>query len=374
VSWSYSNRVTSLPLASICVGQEGLVAVGGVSGGGTSVLLTSPDGQVWNKQPTPADHKLESVATSGTTYVAVGGDIETAWQKSVGVVVVSGDGTNWNRAAFDPGARLTRVATGNGIFGAVGYNGIAYAGSKSVIISSPDGTNWNTRATSNEEIYSDIAYGAGVFVVSSAIKGNTFLYSSSNLTNWNPQFETDRYSTYGLSFANGMFRLAGDNDVQTPDADVFTSTDGVHWKVSLHQGPQPQLVIGAGNQFVGLMDQENLVSSVDGMHWEPHGAFSQRPVYGLGYGDGTLFAAGELGTIFQSDPLNAPALSVPVLKGNTMEFFVSSGAGEIITLESSLDLKKWSIWTTATNTTGELLFSIPIPAEPRQQFYRARQP
>ena len=99
-----------------------------------------------------------------------------------------------------------------------------------MLISSTNGYDWTTRVTATNQFYSGLVYGAGRFVLSDV--GNTgwqVLYSSTNLVDWDGPFPRNVgwLTTGGLSFGNGLFRVAGRAPVWT--AGVYLSPDGLQW-------------------------------------------------------------------------------------------------------------------------------------------------
>jgi hypothetical protein len=115
------------------------------------------------------------------------------------------------------------------------------------------------------------------------------------------------------------------------------------------------------------------MSSLDGVHCDSGKIGSQLPLNGLGYAGRKVFAVGAGETIFESNLVSPSFLSSPVFGAGEVEMIVASQPGDSVTIESSLDLKSWTILATATNLAGTVLFSAPAPA-PVKQIFTGRRP
>ncbi|HBW26337.1 MAG TPA: hypothetical protein DEF39_03510 [Hungateiclostridium thermocellum] len=92
---------------------------------GKCVIMTSPDGNNWQLQDAGYNADLKGITWSGKKFAVAGTNI----------ILSSENGITWN--AVEVNAILHDIAFGNGIFAAVGYDG--------VIMSSVDGEHWETK-------------------------------------------------------------------------------------------------------------------------------------------------------------------------------------------------------------------------------------
>lgn len=171
---------------------ERLVAVGD-----DGVVVTSLDGLTWTNvfnatRPNPAGNRdLNAVTWGGGRFVAVGRD---------GRVIVSSNGLDWASASFSS-PNLHGVAYGNGLYVAVARaGGVAY---------STNATNWESFRLDNADEFSDVGFGGGEFI---AIGENGMMFTSTNGIHWIPRITSCQYDLRAVLYAEGSFRIAGDNE------------------------------------------------------------------------------------------------------------------------------------------------------------------
>ena len=115
--------------------------------------------------------------------------------------------------SFGVDSNLSAVAFGNGMFTAVGDNG--------VILISSDGVNWTPGISETDDLY-DVTFGAGVFVVG----GGDKILTSPDGVYWTTITLADTsFFVSRITYGNGIFVAVG----------VFTfisSTDGINWSGS----------------------------------------------------------------------------------------------------------------------------------------------
>src|SRR5262249_2835741 len=120
------------------------------------------------------------------------------------------------------------------------------------------------------------------------------------------------------------------------------------------------IFVAAGNQLIDI--------SADGRVFESSSA-TPSPIYGAAYGNGVFAVVGEKGTIFTSE------LHVPKFEGlrkttdGTFDLTVSVPGSSVV--EASMDLQKWIVIGTATNSTRPVLINDRWTNLP-SRFYRAR--
>jgi hypothetical protein len=180
--WGEPLTIPSTPLKGGAYANGIYVAVG--QNGGTAAVVTSHDGVNWNTQTFPGYERLNAIATSGTTFVAVG---------KPGAVLTSANGTDWLTQTVLPGADILGVTYGQGMFMAGAF--------PSGFLTSADGTNWVIRSW---PLTWEIAYGNGLFV---AISNDIDV--STNGVDWvriwnHPGAELD---LVGVAYGAGMFNV-----------------------------------------------------------------------------------------------------------------------------------------------------------------------
>jgi hypothetical protein len=192
-----------------------------------------------------------SVGWDGVVYrhgqfVATGAD---------GAIATSADGQAWTRHDVATPGALLAVAYGD----AAGWVAVDNAG---YVTASADGQAWavQTRlAPQGSQQFVDVhkvAYGNGVYVAA----GSHGSYTSTDARTWTAVTPPMMW----VAFGNGRFLGSG------ADANVWTSTDGLHWTTA-GPGAGSRLAYGAfGNGvFVAGSVFGNLYASADGTTWTP---------------------------------------------------------------------------------------------------------
>lgn len=160
INWTIRSTPVSLAnhnWRSVVYGSDRFVAVASGGSGTLNRAMYSLDGVTWVAATTPSDPAgCVSVSYGGGVFVAV------ASTSSSGTLAVmtSSDGITWT-ARTTPTDSWTSIAYGNATFIAVGDSGVA---SSSVMIST-DGLTWVTRTAADTNAWASIAYGANLFVV-----------------------------------------------------------------------------------------------------------------------------------------------------------------------------------------------------------------
>src|SRR5882762_7720218 len=90
------------------------------------------------------------------------------------------------------------VAYGNGMFVAVGTNGL--------LCSSTDGTNWMPQASGTTNDLESITYGNGLFV---AVGGNGTVRTSTNGSTWAAQASGFGSAFHAVTYGNGLYVAVG---------------------------------------------------------------------------------------------------------------------------------------------------------------------
>jgi hypothetical protein len=196
-----------------------------VAVGDDSTIQTSTNGTTWTSRVTStASTRLDAVAWSGSTFVAVG-----STSTATGLIRSSADGITWTTRTSNATKSLSTVAWGNGLFVAAGTDG--------VLVTSPTGTTWTARTSgiSFPEQIKGLAYGSGRYTgVSSGGK----IITSTNGTTWSVQ-QTVANASFDTVLWTGSQFLAfyrDDNGFSNGLLYVYASRDGVTWSLAPFSG------------------------------------------------------------------------------------------------------------------------------------------
>ncbi|MFD2328084.1 Ig-like domain-containing protein [Cohnella sp. GCM10020058] len=152
-------------------------------------IITSSDGDSWEKVTVATDKSLYAVAYGGkdsqsSIYVAVGEE---------GTILTSADGTDWSEPTPEITSGTTEdlksVSFGSGTFVAVGTSG--------TVLSSTDGEEWTTQTSKTTVDLNAVSFGDGVFLAAGA-NGNV-IYSVDLGKTWVEQDSTHTNSNQSLN-------------------------------------------------------------------------------------------------------------------------------------------------------------------------------
>jgi Concanavalin A-like lectin/glucanases superfamily len=166
----------------ITYGNGQFVAVGSYTSGLNTYgrVATSPDGITWTERtaPTVTNATWKAVTYGKGLYIAVGISLDTL---SYSIIMTSPNGITWTERTASSGEVLSSVVYANGIFVAVGDEGIVGEG---VILTSPNGTTWTSRTNGGSYGLNEITYGKGKFVAVGVPKPDDFFefYNDSIVT------------------------------------------------------------------------------------------------------------------------------------------------------------------------------------------------
>ncbi len=298
-----------------------------------SLLLTQVPGSTWNRQTLPGDSTLQGIAQGQGVWAAVGdgGAIQvfdgSAWSRrwagdpppdltaiaygpagfiavgNTGVSVRSVDGKSWISANPFAGADLTCITAGPGVI--VG-GGPLLAGA--LWIREPNGEWGNTfyeDAGGESAAIHGVCRGTDLYVAVGGVYDEDFnshglLLTSADGRFWQPAPLTSGEEFYGVTFGGGRFVAVGQRDGDIPDT-IRTSTNGTDWAYcSPNTGQQGMglLAVTYGDgQFVATGWSGGIVSSFDGIHWEPmeSGVFAN--LNAVTHAFGQFVAVGSGGTV-----------------------------------------------------------------------------
>ncbi len=211
--------------------------------GGQGTVLTSPDGESWNR--TRIRHGAGDMVdlwqmASSNKEVVVASNVS-------GVVWTSTDGTAWTPRSTGVTAMAYRLTYSAGRYVALGTTG-AGRSPETVIMSSPDGVIWNAQTVNNSGLsLHDVIWTGGQYVA---------------IGIQNSKWE----------IAKTLFGKAAKLD--TPVTAV--SSDGRSWNVTelspgARHSPRPKALSWNGSLFVLGCDSGTTYTSTDGTTWLPQG-------------------------------------------------------------------------------------------------------
>jgi hypothetical protein len=218
----------------------------------------------------------------------------------------NGSTINWTIRKSQTAKGLLGVTFGNGMFVAVGLDGI--------ILTSSDGANWTSMTIDNVSILNGVAYGNGMFLAIGMKKNSggidyAVALTSTDGVRWS---EGDKLpgctSSECVTFGNGVFLVGGVTAAPQSGNPLFpmcSSPDGVNWTpVQAPNGIDSVEGIAYGNHlFVAIDVSGTIMTSPDGAAWtiqKPGQGLSTTSPYsldGVAYGNNTFVAVGGSGTL-----------------------------------------------------------------------------
>lgn len=253
--WTKRTDPVAGALNVVCYGN-GLY----VAGGGSGVIITSPDGITWTSQANPftASGAVYGVCFGNGQFVAVG------WNGSAGIIATSPDGVTWTSRA-NPYATVYAAAVcfGGGLFVVIGNNG--------VIATSPDGITWTSRGSPVGSFGAAICYGNGLYVAGGSTATGSIATSTDGIT-WTPRNSPLNNIAFTLCYGNGLFIAGGGVTANGNNYGlVCTSTDGITWtpRLSPFSASQtfPQGSCFGNGLFVVSGKAGIIATSPDGITW-----------------------------------------------------------------------------------------------------------
>lgn len=173
--------------------------------------------------------------------------------------------SHWEVRPGNVNSPLNAVAFGNGLFVAVGDNG--------VIVTSPDGSTWTPRVSGTTTRLPALAFGNGRFVATCANRNVTAITSQDGV-NWTPVAVTDAngapaessaFST--IAFGGGRFLAAG---IGPESNEIMGSADGSSFQ-TINPAAFPfgliQNLTYFRGQFYAFAGFESFYASSDGVTW-----------------------------------------------------------------------------------------------------------
>jgi hypothetical protein len=212
--WSRQNAPEGNTLNGCAFNGSEFIAVGE-----QKTIISSTDGKTWQTLTSGGweDGWLMSVATSGSTWVAVGSKFSGHSPNKE--IYASKDGRSWSRVVNDDNKRgpyFKKVIWAGNQFVAVGDNRPSDHSSP-LIATSPDGYNWTDRSLENPwtSLY-DITYTGSFYI---AIGDNAFIKSPDGIT----------WSIVPANMTRGRAIVYTGKQLVAIGASVLTSPDGINW-------------------------------------------------------------------------------------------------------------------------------------------------
>jgi eukaryotic-like serine/threonine-protein kinase len=266
-AWTVQSRVTPNNLNSVAWSGSKYVAVG-VSG----TILSSTDGKSWSIQSSGVSSTLYSVTWTGTQFVAVG---------DAGTILTSSDGAAWTKQNPSSNDAFVGVVSSQTLIVTIGSGG--------TILTSSDGVFWTTR-TSPGTTLSCITYTGEQFIIA-----GDGIYSSSDGITWNT------IPSSGASSIFSSIAYSGAKYVAVGGSTIYTSLDAFTWS-SVNAGTSNELigVTWTGTQFLVVGADGTILTSKDGSTWTSqnsgtpdalHGAVSSGKQYVVVGGAGAILTS-----------------------------------------------------------------------------------
>ena len=324
ISWDKWILQTKLNLSGLAYGNKKFI-----SAGDSSLILTSPDADIWTTRTYQnTAYPFKGITFGNNKFVAVGGST------TEDLIISSADGALWSETAIascldDNPANCAKTLYGVAFGGATEKEKFVAVGLGGHVLTSPDGDNWTATnidmvcvanpdcTTKFKYTLNGVAYGANKFIA----VGNTlqdsvtkeflggFFYSS-NGVDWTiptSPFSSATDILQGVAFGKGTFVAVG------KAGKIFYSPDGLTWSPA-DSGITTALYSVTWNQsfFVAVGDDLTILTSPDGITWTKR--ISDATFLGtlndlraVAYGNNTFVAVGNTGLILRSDPIVPPA-------------------------------------------------------------------
>lgn len=274
LTWENRTVASEADLYGVAWGNNMYVA----AGGGTSLILSSPDGLSWTKRTAGYDDlTFAAVAYAGDAFVlAANYDamLETVTVPTRWAVFYfrSVDGTSWQKMTWQETYVWKRSSWVRGMLW-TGSQLVSF-GDNGSAQTSPDGMRWANHTSAGNAVIVGIASCAETYVgVGTEDAFNGAVYSSTDGLTWqhevNPQVPRVTWNTeqwqddlYGAAYGDGVFVAVGSHGV------ILRSGNGSTWTVE-QSGTQDSLlaITRIGDLFAAVGNNGCLLTSPDGHVW-----------------------------------------------------------------------------------------------------------
>ncbi|MBN1980429.1 MAG: hypothetical protein JW795_02785 [Chitinivibrionales bacterium] len=278
----YSDHITSSIFA------KNIFCAVGHSNWRSSVIWTSPDGNIWTRTESKVGGKLACVAYGNDRFVAVSGS------PSGGPIITSRNGIDWTVANPGLDISLNTVCYGNNQFVAMGQE------NNNTIVNSPDGDTWTKRSSEQNVIYMGVVYGNDKFVAV-GLKG--VIATSLDGITWKMGSFLDK-NLRSVVYGNNTFVTVGEDGV------ILTSGDGYTWQQRLSETSATLLFVTyARGRFWVTNSEGAILTSKDGISWMSQSCGKgSRYFTSLAHGKDQFVIAGSNAIILSSKDESTAAL------------------------------------------------------------------
>lgn len=344
-AWTRHDILSFADLKGVTYNTSRFVAVG-TSG----EIWDSGDGTAWSQQTSGLEStqlSINGITRAASGFLAAGQD---------GLILASSDGSAWSvpHPRTETAAVLRDVIHANGIYTAVGSREPT---GTAAILTSRDGVAWSRPAASPAvNGLRGLAFGSGLLVAvgeSGFDQSNDpasrpeILISSDNGQSWTRRLPVTSPATslnlYGIAYGGGLFVAVGDWDIDTFDAVILTSTDGIAW--TRRSNPSPDTlhrITYVNGQFVAVGGAGTVLVSGDGVTWTNHSisfgpefsAVAVKPgtpaiLAAVGTNSTRVYRSSDDGATWSSAPHVPASLPTGVLRG------ISHAAGQFVAVGES---------------------------------------
>lgn len=270
------SAITDIRLNDITYAKGLFVAVG--SG---DVILTSSDGQKWEKQYLKRGDSFQAVLYITGKFFAIG----------TNSIFSSPDGIKWVQEP-DPadGGIPLRAAKGKEALIIGCFHG--------KILRSTDTKTWTAIETGIDEPIKAVTYGSGIFIA--VTQNHVILRSVDEGITWEIQ-EFEKSLAQHIAYGNGIFLLAA-LEKGYYEQHFYSSADGETWqKIQTEDAPARILSVRYIKDSFVVTDYGKIYSSPDGHKWVGSDMKDISDINSIAYGNGSYVAVGERGMIMQAE-------------------------------------------------------------------------
>ena len=338
-------EVRQPPASAASIDFQGVACGNGrwVIVGESGTILSSSDGVEWAPEQNPAGTaKLDDIAFGNGVFVAIGSGNQ--------VVLTSPDGKQWTKQPLKVGGGLEIIHDG-ARFVALAAGGF--------LSTSVDGVAWEF-PVGVPTLYVDvggIAFGNGSYVEAGYMRTGkpTDLWSCVGLTNWQFRDAKSSQNLFGVGFGLGQFVAVGQKGT------LITSPDGAAWtpRVVPHTGFIWE-VCGGGPYLAAACQWGRVLTSPNGVDWTKHETGLAGHLTDIGFGNGTFVAVGWDGQIVQSGPILPTSgdehilLSVPQTDLDEVRFTFTGTIDAPYEIQTSTNCLSWIPVGSVTCTTSPM--------------------
>jgi surface protein len=238
-----------------------------------NVATIALPGVNWKSRTSAANKEWFSVAYGNGLFVAVGNN----------GLMISLDGITWTNINGIPNNIWLSVAYGNGLWVAVSYNGN--------VMTSTDGTTWTLRTSAAGNIWRSVAYGNGLWVAVTADAVINSVMTSPDGITWTSRTSASDNSWCSVAYGNGLFVATAWSGTGNS---VMTSPDGINWTSRTSAAANAWMSVAYGNGLwvaVAASGTGNRVmTSLDGITWTIRTSAADNFWTSVAYGNGLWVA------------------------------------------------------------------------------------